>query len=336
MKSPKDATVYNEYEVAPATAQQGLTPDHRRIKVRSHILSEIGKITEAIEEKGWTTILTDAGDHMSMTSRYHRFRQVREQAHRLKEQGVDVVARCGASANPDGYFNALYEDRNPRGFPMLAFPDESILKQVAGVWLMERMYYQENKERDIAIAVQETAAARDEYKQKFEQLERREKNEITYSRNWLKENWNEFQRLTDRLPISGNQNTHARRVLALRGGIDMSKRQRLLVRPIEHRSGLKGGNYILVQLPEHENRELLLAIIRRKKQKDFFIASCDSIIPNWYDHEPPGAKDADEPLSWHLALHEQIMDAIYPPTVVRMQALAATMNLSSGRKRRLE
>ena len=81
----------------------------------------------------------------------------------------------------------------------------------------------------------------------------------------------------------------------------MSNRRRLLVHPVEHRSGVKGGNYILARLPEFEHRELLLAIIRRKKQKDFFVATCDSIIPNWHDFEPAGAKDADEPISWHLA-----------------------------------
>lgn len=212
---------------------------------------------------------------------------------------------------------------------MLAFPDSDMSKGAAGTWLIERMHYHENRDRELALAVKETAAARDEYKQKFEQLERREKKEITYSRNWLKENWAEFTATPQRIPISGNQNTHARRVLALRGGIDMSNRRRLLVHPVEHRSGVKGGNYILARLPEFDNRELLLAIIRRKKQKDFFVATCDSIIPNWHDFEPPGAKDADEPISWHLAMHEQIMNTIYPPTVVTMKGVTATMSVSA-------
>ena len=152
----RDASIYGE--PIAAEVQKGLTPDHRRIKVGSLIFSEIGKITEVVEKQHWTEIHTDSGAFLSMASMYYRFRQVREQAHSLKEREVPVVARCGSSGTRR-LLQRTYEDRNPRGFWMLAFPD-SEMKKGCGDVVDRTDALHENRDRELALAVKETMKRR--------------------------------------------------------------------------------------------------------------------------------------------------------------------------------
>lgn len=336
MADIKDSSLYPDY--FQATKMKGISDDHRRVEIKTgnllgdtYVLTEIGKIKSVEDKDGWLEVVNENDRVFSMKKIYSSWRRVRDTAEEYKEKEIRVVLRCGSGWKGDLYFNAIFPDTTVHRGSLLAIPDCEIRKTVVGHWIHERIMWHEQRLRDRLahqVELSDLATTADRFKDQLEQLTRKEQNEIEYTKNWLKQNWGEFTSSDQRhIPLAGTGNNHPKRVFALRLGIDLQRKSRVKLQPLEHHSNLMGGNFVLAKLPEFGDIEARIGIIRRKTKKDYFITTVEPMVPNWHDHEPDGVKDADEPISWFMKKHEEIMNEIYPPIEITM-ATGLTMNVS--------
>ena len=299
-----------------------------------YYLTEIGKITQVEDTQAWLEITNEDGLLFSMKKVYYRWRQVQAAALEYMEKEWPVVLECGHSSTPDDYFRKIFVN-NDRGRPvgnrefnrpLLVLPDRKLERAVAAHWINERTMIQELADEDRVLQSLEFSKLQD----KLDQHKRAGSNIAAQTKKYLQRNWDEFAASKHRhIPLNKRNATHVHRVIALRLGIDVTGKSRLKVTPERHVPDLLEGNYVMAKLPEYNDRQVLLAINRSKSTKQYYIASCENLVEQWHNFEPAGAKDRDEPIEWFLKLHDEIMDKIYPPTVVQMVGVQATMKVGA-------
>ena len=351
MKAIKDDEYFDDYI---CHHRPGISTNRRRVLIGNYVLkpesgsgllpgwntkwgyylSEIGKITQVEDTQAWLEITNEDGLLFSMKKVYYRWRQVQATALEFMEKEWPVVLECGWSSPPDDYFRQIYVD-NDRGRPvgnrsfqrpLLVLPDSKLSKNVAAHWIHERRMIQELAEEYRVLQSLEFSKLQD----KLDQHKRAGSNIAAQTKKYLQQNWDEFAASKHRhIPLNKRNATHVHRVMALRLGIDVTGKSRLKVTPERHVPDLLEGNYVMAKLPEYDDRRVLLAINWSKKTKQYYIASCENLVEQWHNFEPQGAKDRDEPIDWFLKQHDEIMDEIYPPTVVGMVGVQAAMKVGA-------
>ena len=291
-------------------------------KFKFFTLTHIGKIKEVYDQPSWVSIQTEDGRLLSMKKIYATWRRQLQIAQELKEDGRPAVIRTGNSASAHDYFNYIFYDDEDHS--ILDVPDDAG-PEATQTLIFERMQHQQHLSRareQGELQITDLVGEIDRQRRAMEDQDRRNANLTRRSAGWLKDNWGSFQRQGRWVSVRG----HARRVLALRCGLNLTDKNRILIKPT---SLQKNTNYVEAFLPHHQI-DVVLGIHRDKD--NFYVATANMGIPDWFEHEreiaPNCAKDIDKPISWFLDKHQEIMNACYPPIVVEM-GLQATVDVGA-------
>ena len=288
----------------------------QRRKFKHYVFTAFGKITKVEDGHGWIHIYNEAGSQVSMKKVYAQWQREFENAQAMAEHGMSIVYRTGASAPADDYFNRIYAD-DPLS-PILEVPDDAG-PVATEVIVMERIWSQDQRARDLDIVVdsmEAIEAERDRYKKAWEQQDKTQKNRTRKATNWLNQHFNSKLRgQSIRIAID----LHAKRRLAMRLGINAVRKSNIVC-VVE---GREENNFLAVTLPEF-NHIMAHVAVHIRKDKSIVVATANMGDKQWWDHErrvlQPGEKDLEAPIDHYLALFQRIAASRFAPDAIEAES----------------
>ena len=295
----------------------------REVKFFDGHYKEFGKLEEVIETPSFVEIRNDKGEWKSKSKKYPSWRSTMKKAE--DHIGNKIITRTSINAggwSADSYFNDLLFDGD-----MLDIPEDAGT-EAREVIIRERLMkrhseYANSKDEQKYLATEE------DYKQRIEQMQQelqqlieereqltpQERAEVDKAVEQLSAAWPEFMKEPERnFGIIGcgylGSLKHIDKTFALRYGIDVTSRKRILVKV----SKRLHSNYVGGYLPEYDNMPIKAALkisSQRDTRGSWVIASVNYMDDKCFAIEkrfaPQGGKDLNKPIAWFLETHQKIM-----------------------------